>query len=83
MSSECVTTWNLLLASEDINAYEMDLGVAVLAGLRGGHLHNLAGTPLQHDEPVLTQSRALHGEGRGRTGVGGVELGIFHGVSHC
>lgn len=61
----------------------MDLGVTVLAGLGGGHLHDLAGTALQHDETVLTQGRALLGEGRGRARLGGIEMSIFHGIGHC
>jgi hypothetical protein len=38
-----------LLASEDVKGDEMDLGVSVLASLRGGHLHNLAGPVLRED----------------------------------
>lgn len=60
----------------------MDLGVAVLAGLGGGHLHDLAGTSLQHDESVLTQGGALLGEGVGRARLAGVEISIVHGVGH-
>ena len=33
-----------LLSSEDVNSCKMDLGVAVLAGLGGGHVDDLAGT---------------------------------------
>jgi len=55
-----------LLASEDVNGDEMDLGVTVLAGLRGAHLDNLAGAALDNDETVLAKCRALHGvSGRG------------------
>jgi hypothetical protein len=62
-----------LLASEDVDTDEMDLGVAMLASLGSGHFDNLAGTVLDADEAVLPQSRALHGEsGRGAS-VGGVE----------
>lgn len=62
-----------LLGSEDVDGDQMDLGVAVLASLRGSHLHNLAGTVLDDDEPVLPQSRALHGVGSGGTGIGALE----------
>lgn len=62
-----------LLASEDVDGDQVDLGVTVLAGLGGGHLDNLARAVLDDDVTVLPQSRALHGEGGGRTGVGAVE----------
>lgn len=62
-----------LLGSEDVNGNQMDLGVTVLSGLGGGHLDNLAGTVLDDDEAVLPQSRALHGEGGGGTGIGALE----------
>lgn len=62
-----------LLGGEDVDGDEMDLGVAVLAGLRGGHLDNLAGTVLDDDETVLPQRRTLHGVGLGGTGIGALE----------
>lgn len=63
----------VLLAGEDIGGDEMDLGVTVLASLGGGHVDNLARAALDHDETVLTQSRALHRKGERRTGIGGLE----------
>lgn len=51
----------------------MDLSVTVLASLGGRHVDDLAGAALDHDVTVLAQSRALHGEGGRRTGVGGLE----------
>ena len=65
-----------LLASEDVDSNKMDLGVTVLAGLRGGHLDNLAGTALDDDEAVLSQGRTLHRVGGGGTGIGALE-GVF------
>lgn len=62
-----------LLASEDINGNDVDLGVTVLASLRGGHLDDLAGTALNDDVTVLPQGRALHGEGGRRAGIGRLE----------
>jgi len=62
-----------LLGGEDVDGDEMDLGVAVLAGLRGGHLDNLAGTVLDDDEAVLPQGRALHRVGGGGAGIGALE----------
>ena len=52
----------------------MDLGVTVLASLGGGHIDNLAGAALDHDEAVLAQSRALHGVGGRGTGIDRVEV---------
>lgn len=62
-----------LLASEDIDGDDVDLGVTVLAGLGGRHVDNLAGAALNDDVTVLTQSRALHGVGGGRASIGGLE----------
>lgn len=66
----------ILLGGEDVGGDQMDLGVTVLASLGGGHVDDLAGAALDHDEAVLTQSRALHGEGERRTGIGGLESDI-------
>jgi len=52
-----------LLSGEDVDGNQVNLGVAVLAGLGCGHLHNLAGAVLDDDESVLPQGRALHGVG--------------------
>lgn len=73
----------VLLAGEDIDGDEMDLGVTVLASLGGRHVDDLAGTALDDDETVLAQSRALHGEGQRRTGVSrlGGELMLSNSVS--
>jgi hypothetical protein len=67
----------VLLAGEDVESDEMDLGVTVLAGLGGGHVDNLARAVLDHDKPVLSQSRALHGVGERGTGVGRLEGNIM------
>lgn len=62
-----------LLAGEDIDGDQMDLGVTVLASLGGRHVDDLAGAALDHDVTVLAQGRALHGVGGRRTSVGGLE----------
>lgn len=62
-----------LLASEDIEGDQVDLGVTVLASLGGGHLDDLARTALDDDVTVLPQSRALHGEGGRGTGISRIE----------
>jgi len=62
-----------LLASKDVDSNKMNLSVAVLSGLRGGHVDNLARTALDHDVTVFAQSGTLHGEGGRRTSVGALE----------
>lgn len=62
-----------LLAGEDINGDQVDLGVSVLAGLGGRHVDNLTWTGLDADESVLSQGRTLHWVGGGRAGIGRVE----------
>ena len=64
-----------LLAGEDVNGDEMDLGVAVLASLGCGHVDNLARAVFDHDEAVLPERRALH-----RVGGGGTSIGALKGV---
>ena len=63
----------VLLAGEDVKSDQVDLGVTVLASLGGGHIDDLAGTSLDDNVTVLPQSRALHGEGGGGTGIRRVE----------
>lgn len=62
-----------LLVGEDVNGDQMDLGVAVLSGLGGGHLDDLARAVLDADETILPQGRALHGVGLRGTRISGVE----------
>lgn len=47
-----------LLAGEDVNGDQVDLGVTVLASLGGGHVDDLAGTVFDADVAVLAKSRA-------------------------
>ena len=44
----------VLLASENVQADHVDLGVTVLAGLGGRHLHDLAGAALQKHTRIKT-----------------------------
>jgi len=62
-----------LLAGEDIDGNQMDLGVTVLAGLGGRHVDDLAGTVLDANEAVLPQGRTLHGVGERGAGIGALE----------
>ena len=49
-----------LLAGEDIDCDEMDLGVTVLASLGSTHFDDFAGAGLDHNESVLSQGGTLH-----------------------
>lgn len=62
-----------LLAGEDVDGDQVDLGVTVLSSLGGRHVDNLARAALDNDVTILAQSRALHGEGQRRAGVGRLE----------
>lgn len=62
-----------LLAGEDVDGDDVDLGVTVLARLGGGHFNDLAGSVLDDDEAVLSESRTLHRICLGGTGVGRLE----------
>lgn len=62
-----------LLASEDVNGNQVDLGVTVLSSLGSRHVNDLAGAALDHDVAVLAESRTLHGESGGSTSIGAVE----------
>ena len=48
-----------LLASEEVNGNQMDLGVTVLSRLGGAHVDDLAGAVLDADKTVLPQSRKI------------------------
>jgi len=69
-----------LLASEDVDSDKMDLGVTVLTSLRGRHVDDFAGAVLDHNETVLPQGRALHGEGSRGAGIGGLESMLMLGI---
>ena len=62
-----------LLAGEDVDGDQVDLGVTVLPSLGGGHVDDLARAVLDDDEAVLPQSRTLHGEGGRGASVGALE----------
>lgn len=62
-----------LLAGEDVDGDQVNLGVTVLSSLGGRHVDNLARAALDNDVTVLAQSRALHGEGQRRAGVSRLE----------
>ena len=66
-----------LLAAEDIDGDQVDLGVTVLSSLGGAHFHNLARAILDHDVSVLAESGTLHGEGRRCAGIGRLEFHLM------
>lgn len=43
----------ILLAAEQVNTNQVNLGVAVFASLGRGHLHDLAGTALEEEKSVM------------------------------
>jgi hypothetical protein len=43
----------VLAAIENVGGHELALGVSVLARLRGGHVNDLAGVALDHEEGTL------------------------------
>ena len=62
-----------LLASEDIERDQVNLGMAVFSGLRGRHINDLARAALDHHKSVLAKGRTLHRIGRGGACIGAVE----------
>ncbi len=62
------------LGGEDVLALQDDLGGSVLSGLGGGHIGDLAGVALDHDEGADLQSVGVDLFGLGGTGVGVFEL---------
>ena len=73
----------LFFLTENVEGDHVDLGVSVLSGLGGGHVDDLAGVALDHDELVLAQSRALLGVGEGSARSGLVEIEFFLVVRHA
>lgn len=76
-----------LLASENVESDQVDLGVTVLPSLGGGHLDDLAWAALDDNEAVLSQGGTLHGIGGRGTGIGRLEgvlmlMGISMSAGH-
>jgi hypothetical protein len=65
-----------LLAGEDVESNQMDLGVTVLSSLGSGHVDDLAWAALDDDEAVLSQGGTLHRVGGRGAGIGRLE-GVF------
>ena len=59
-----------LLAGEDVDGSQVDLGVTVLASLGGGHVDNLAWATFDDNMTVLSQGGTLHREGGRGAGIG-------------
>ena len=66
-----------LLAGEDVEGDQVDLGVAVLASLGGGHVDDFAWAALDDDEAVLSQGGALHRVGDRRASIAGRVEGVL------
>lgn len=72
-----------LFAVKNVDTDQVDFSMTVLSSFRSGHLDNLARTTLEHDETVLAEGRALHGEGGGGTGVPSLEMCVFNVTHVC
>lgn len=66
----------VLLSGEDVDGDKVNLGVTVLTSLGSGHVDDLAGAVLDHNETVLAQSGTLHGVGGRGASIGGLEGNI-------
>ena len=64
-----------LLAGEDVNGDDVDLGVAVLARLGLGDAGDLARVAVEDDVAALLELVRLHREGGRRAGVGAGGVG--------
>lgn len=72
----------ILAVSEDINADDVRLSVAVLAGLGGTDISNLARTTVDDDVATFTNETRLHGKRGGGTGIGGVDGKVLLLIRH-
>ncbi len=72
----------ILTVSEDINADDVRLSVAVLAGLGGADISNLAGTAVDDDVATFTNETRLHWKRGGGTGIGGVDGKVLLLIRH-
>jgi len=66
-----------LLLTEDVEGDHVNFSVTVLASLGGGHIDDLAGFALDHNEFTLSESRALLWVGKGSSGLSSFEFVIF------
>ena len=65
------------LLTEDVEGDHVNFSVTVLAGFGSGHIDDLAGFALDHDEFTLSESRALLWVGKGSSGLSSFEFVIF------
>lgn len=62
-----------LLAGENVNGDQVDLGVTVLTSLGSRHVDNLTRSALDDNVTVLSQCRALHWIGQSGAGISGLK----------
>jgi len=62
-----------LLAGEDVEGSQVNLGVSVLSSFGGGHINDLARPALNDNVAVLPQRRALQGVGLRGTSIGALD----------
>jgi hypothetical protein len=63
----------ILAVSEDINADDVRLSVAVLSGLGSADISHFARATVDNDVATFADKTRLHGKGGGGTGIGGVD----------
>lgn len=72
-----------LLAGEDVDGDDVDLGVTVLSSLGGRHVNDLAWSALDDDVSVLSESRTLHRVGLRGAGIGSVDGEVCLYITSC
>jgi gamma-glutamyltranspeptidase len=68
---------SVFLLTEDVEGDHVNFSVTVLASLGSGHIDDLAGFALDHDEFTLSESRALLWVSKGSSGLSSFEFVIF------
>ncbi len=63
----------ILAVSEDVDADDVGLGVAVLSSLGGADISNFARAAVDYDVTTFADKTRLHGKRGGSTGIGGVD----------
>ena len=73
----------ILAVSEDVNADDVRLGVAVLSSLGSADVGNFARTTVDNDMATFANETRLHGKRGGCPGIGGVDGKVLLLIRHC